>query len=125
MGGGAEVIYLNWCWGGGEQVSWADRIASSKKMLWGASPIMPPHMGKMACPHVERKDCPHKKYPHRGNSPPPTWIFLFMFHFLASAYIPLACADYDLHSLYSVCLRELEKKSTKIKAKQKFSGSFI
>ena len=25
-------------------------------------------------------------------------------------YLPFACTDRDLHSLYSVCLRELEKK---------------
>ena len=31
-GGGAEVIYLNWCWGGGGQVFWVDRIAPSKKI---------------------------------------------------------------------------------------------
>ena len=102
-GGGAEVIYLNWCWGG--QFFWVDRIAPSKKiktstiwkdfcdkrlpqkLLWGASPIMPPHAEKrdppppthgknrMAPAYVERKDCPHKIYPHRGNSPPPRWIF--------------------------------------------------
>ena len=32
-GGGAEVIYLNWCrGGGGGQVFWVDRIAPSKKI---------------------------------------------------------------------------------------------
>ena len=69
------------------------------------------------------------KYPHRGGPthmelcysfshvPPPT---------RASAYSsPLACADHDLHSFYFVCLRELEKKSAKIKQKQNFSGSHL
>ena len=46
--------------------------------------------------------------------------FLFMLHPLASAYIPLACADHDLHSLYSVCLRELEKNQQKLNKNKNF-----
>ena len=77
MGGRAEVIYLNWCWGRGGQVIWVDRIAPSKKLkpprsgkifvtrgsrkncYGGASPIMPPPMRKKRSlpppPHTRKK----------------------------------------------------------------------
>ena len=110
MGGGAEVIYLNWCWGGGGggQVFWVDRIAPSKKIktstIWKdfCDKRLPQKIrhGKngMAPSYVERKDCPHKKYPHRGNSPPPPdGFFLFMLPPPAERlYPPFACADHDL-----------------------------
>ena len=79
----------------------------------------PPHThGKngMAPAYVERKDCPHKKYPHRGNSPPPDGFFLVMLPPPGELLYPPLCAPimiYDLHSLYSVCSRELEKKINK------------
>ena len=89
-----------------------------KKIVMGGKPNAPPH--KWHAPTWREKTAHIKKYPHRGNSPPPTWIFLFMLHSLASAYIPLACADYDLHSLYSVCLRELEKNQQKLNKNKNF-----
>ena len=75
----------------------------------------PPHTEKWHGPHVERKDCPHRKNTPIGETPPPppTWIFLFMLHPWRAPTSPLACADHDLSSLYSVCLRELEKKINK------------
>ena len=97
---------------------------SRKNCYGGASPIMPPPPcrkrdpthGKngMALAYVERKDCPHKKYPHRGNFPPPDGFFLFMLPSPGERLYPPLRAPimiYDLHSLYSVCLRELEKKN--------------
>ena len=117
-GGGAEVIYLNWCWGGGGgQVFWVDRIAPSKniktstiwkdfcdkrlpqKLLWGggkpnnapnAEKEIPPHTEKSMAPaYVERKDCPHKNTPIRETPPPPPDGFFYScFPHLASAYIP-------------------------------------
>ena len=79
-GGGAEVIYLNWWGGGGGQVFCADRIAPSKKIVMGESPIMtplppmqkmrPPHTRKKwHGPHVERKDWPHRKNTPIGEPP--------------------------------------------------------
>ena len=93
-GGGAEVIYLNWCWGGGGQVFWVDRIAPSKKIktstiwkdfcdkrlpqksLWGASPIMPPPppmQKKRSPPRTEKMAWPlctwREKTAHIKNTP--------------------------------------------------------
>ena len=123
------------------------KTKGSRKIVMGGkpntSPTLPPcrkgdppppplSHGKNDRPHVERKDCQHKKYPHRGNSthppppPPPHGIFYSCFPPPESLLSPPpACADHDLHSLYSVCLRELEKKSIKIKQKQKNSGSHL
>ena len=75
-GGGAEVIYLNWCWGGGASFlggsnSSLQKIKTStiwkdfcdkrlpQKLLWGASPINynappPPHAEKEIPPHTEK-----------------------------------------------------------------------
>ena len=81
---------------------------------------IPPTHGKngMAPAYVERKDCPHKNTPIGETPPPPQMDFFYScFPHLASAYIPPLRAPimiYDLHSLYSVCLRELEKKSKKL-----------
>ena len=110
----------------------------------GASPIMPSsHAEKEPPPPhthekngMERKDCQHRKNTPIGETlPPPHMEFIY---YSCSPnppppppphgerlYPPLSCADHNLHSLYSVCLRELEKKSTEIKQKQTFSGSFI
>ena len=129
--------------GGGGQVFWVDRIAPSKKLkpprsgkifvtrgsckklLWGASPIMPPppcrkrdpppHTEKMAWPpRTWREKTAHIKIPPYGKLPPPRWIFLFMFPPPGERLYPPLRAPimiYDLHSLCSVCLRELEKKN--------------
>ena len=73
-----------------------------------------------------REDCPHRKIPpcncviHSPMPPPPPPQ---PGERLYSS--PLACVDHDLHSFYFVCLRELEKKSAKIKQKQNFSGSHL
>ena len=107
-GGGSEVIYLNWCWGGGEggkflggsnsslkkirpSTIWKDFCDKRlpQKLLWGGKPnnAPPPHSRKRDPPHTEKMAWPprtwrektaHIKIPHRGNSPPPRWIFLFM-----------------------------------------------
>ena len=62
-GGGAEVIYLNWCWGGGGgQVFWVDRIAPSKK-------LKPPQSGKIFVTRGSRKNCYGGGKPN--NAPPP------------------------------------------------------
>ena len=87
----------------------------------GASPIMsPPHDAEKEIPpsHTEKMAWPprtwREKTAHIKNTPigetPPTWIFFI--HAPPPGerlYPPLACADHDLHSLYSVCLKELEK----------------
>ena len=57
-----------------------------------------------------------EKYPHRGT---PTHMELFYLFSYAPPppppgerlLFPLACADYDRHSFYFVCLKELEKKN--------------
>ena len=80
----------------------------------------PPTHGKngMAPAFIERKDCPHKNTPIGETPPPPDGFFFIHASPTWRAPIsPLACADhdlYDLHSLYSVCLRELEKNQQKL-----------
>ena len=51
-GGGAEVIYCNWCWAGGGKVFWVDRIAPSKK-------VKPPRSGKI------KNICDNKRLPQK------------------------------------------------------------
>ena len=85
-GGGTEVIYLNWCWGGGGQVFWVDQTAPSKKiktstiwkdfcdkrlpqnLLWGGeSPIIPPP------PHAEN-EIPPPPHTHGKNGMAPAYV---------------------------------------------------
>ena len=103
-------------------------VLAKKIQGGGGRPKIPPpppppqHAEKMASTWRE-KSAHIEKYPHRET---PTHMELF-YSFShahpprASAYFsPLACADHDLHSFYFVCLRELEKKSAKIKQKKFF-----
>ena len=89
----------------------------------------PPHThGKNGMAPTWREKTAHieKIPPTKGETPPlPHGFFYSCSTPWRAPTSPLAGADHDLHSLYSVCLRELEKKSTKIQQKQKFSGSFI
>ena len=84
----------------------------------------PPTHGKngMAPAYVGRKDCPHKNTPI-GETPPPDGFFYSCFPHLASAYIPPLRAPimiYDLHSLYSVCLRVRKKNQQKLNKHKNF-----
>ena len=113
-----------------------------QKLLWGASPIMPPppcrkkdppptHTEKngMAPAYVERKDCPHKNTPlGETRSPPQMDFFYLCFPHPSSTYIPPLRAPimiYDPHSFYSVCLRELEKKLNRNKNFLALSFNFL
>ena len=104
--------------------------------MGGASPIMPPPPpiaekeippthGKngMAPAYVERKDCPHKNTPI-GETPPPRWIFLFMLPPPGERLYPpplrAPIMIYDLHSLYSVCLRVRKKNQQKLNKHKNF-----
>ena len=142
---------------GGGKFFWVDRIAPSKKiktttiwkdfcdkrlpqkLLWGASPIMPPpcrkrdpppHTEKMAWPpRTWREKTAHiKNTPHGETLPPPDGFFLFMLPPPGERlYSPLRAPImiYDLHSLYSVCLRELEKEINKNKNFLALSFNFL
>ena len=81
----------------------------------------PPTRKKWHGPHVERNDCPHRKNTPVGETPPPPdGIFIYMLPPWRAPISPLACADHDLHSLYSVCLRELEKNQQKLNRNKNF-----
>ena len=84
-----------------------DNRGLPQKWLWEASPKMPPP------PHAE-KETPHTIFcscsPPRGGGE-------------GLLTPPLAGADHDFHSLYSVCLREFEKINKKLN-KTKFFWLF-
>ena len=76
----------------------------------------PPHMEKMAWPpRTWREKTAHIKNTPIGETPPPPQMdfFIYASPIWQAPISPLVCADHDLHSLYSVCLRELEKKINK------------
>ena len=87
-------------------------------------PPLPKTYGERDPPHgenglyMERKDCPHRKNTPKGATPPHMEFFYSCSppgRVLTRS--PLACADHDLidlHSLYSVCLRELGKNQQKL-----------
>ena len=97
-------------------------------MQKGDPPPPPSHTRKNDT-HVERKDCPHKKNTPIGEThPPPHRIFLFMFSpppLRASTLpSPLRAPIMIIDPLTLFRLFErVRKKSTKIKQKQKISGS--
>ena len=139
-GGGAEVIYFNWCWGGG-QVFWADRIAPSKnsnlhdlerlkifvttsgsrKIVMGSKPNnVPPTRKKWHGPHVERKDCPHRKNTPKGETPPLPHGFFYSCSTLWRAPTSPPCRRRSWSPLTLFCLfervrKKIHKKSTKTK----------
>ena len=86
-----------------------------QKLLWGASLKMPPppHAEKETPPQGENlyTFCTNRKNAPIGEKKPPPPIQFFFHAILRERllFLPLACANHDLHSLYSVCLRELEK----------------
>ena len=83
---------------------------------------LPPHGKKWHGPYVERKDCPHKKNTPIEETPPPLphGFFYSCSTPWRAPTSPLACADHDLHSLYSVCLRELEKNQQTLNKNKNF-----
>ena len=101
MGGGvlAEIIYfiliINIC--AVKNVT----TGAPAKFVMGASPKMPPPPCRKRDPPTHRRNGPHTFCTHRKNVPigkkkPPIQFFFML-------------PDHDLHSFYSVCLRELEK----------------
>ena len=81
----------------------------------------PPHGKNGMAPTWREKTAHIEKIPPKGKLPPSHMDFFI--HAPPPGerlHPPLAGADHDLHSLYSVCLRELEKKKKKFNKNKNF-----